>query len=181
MKIKSTLALGLVLIGVTVQAQSATPGIKTYFTNSLQGCTTLYTQNQYLRWSEVDTYRKEIWTAWCEANKEFKEDKLPPLRPLTNSDTLSWPLPQELEPNAVMPYYYGTKGDKPSKGCHYTYTYMVQVQRKTNGAQATYSAHASTMHHRSISFLKYPMKAVTIAGGNVLSYWLGSDYCVNLL
>ena len=116
MKIKSTLALGLALIGLTAQAQSATPGIKAYFTNSLQGCTTLYAQSQNLRWSEVDTYRKEIWTAWCEANKEFKEDKLPPLRPLTNSDTLSWPLPQELESNAVMPYYYGTKGDKPSKG-----------------------------------------------------------------
>lgn len=41
---------------------------------------------------------------------------MPALRPLTNADTLLWPLPAHLEPNAVMPYYFGTKGDKPTEG-----------------------------------------------------------------
>ena len=125
MKIKSILAIGMSLIGiVTIQGQSAADNIKKHFVSHLQGHIVSYTQSKQLSWSEIEEHRAEVWQAWREANHEFDEDKLPALRPLTNTDTLLWPLPQELEPNAVMPYYYGTKGEKPTEGWPlYIYTH----------------------------------------------------------
>ena len=90
--------------------------ISQHFASALQGTTTRYTHSQRLKWKEVEEQRTEVWEAWCKANQNFEEDKLPALRPLTNADTLLWPLPTHLEPNAVMPYYYGTKGEKPAEG-----------------------------------------------------------------
>lgn len=110
--------LGIALIGLCLSAygQSKSDDIKQYFTGHLQGNSSCYTESYRLQWSDVETYRAQIWQVWCEANQAFEEDKLPSLRPLTNTDTLRWPLPEALEPNAVMPYYYGTKGDKPTEG-----------------------------------------------------------------
>ena len=90
--------------------------IKSHFELHLQGHKAPYTESLHLQWNDVKAHRTQVWQAWCEANQSFEEDKLPSLRPLTNADTLLWPLPQELEPNAVMPYYFGTKGDKPAEG-----------------------------------------------------------------
>ena len=113
MKKKLATGIALIALGLTTYAQT---DIKQHFANHLQGDRTPYTDSQHLKWRDVESHRKQVWQAWCEANHEFEEDKLPSLRPLTNADTLLWPLPQELEPNAVMPYYYGTKGDKPTEG-----------------------------------------------------------------
>ena len=90
--------------------------IEEHFINGLQATQSHYTENLHIRWQDVDNYRTTVWQAWREANLKFEEDKLPPLRPLTNTDTLLWPLPAELEPDAIMPYYYGTKGEKPTEG-----------------------------------------------------------------
>ena len=114
MKTKSILAIGLSLI-VHLSAYAQTD-IKQYFANHLQGSKASYTDSQRLKWCDIGSHRTAIWQAWCEANHEFEEEKLPAPRPLTNADTLLWPLPQELEPHAVMPYYYGTKGNKPAEG-----------------------------------------------------------------
>ena len=113
MKTKSILILGASLI-VHLSAYAQTD-IKQHFAQHLQGNKAPYTNSHQIRWREVESHRAAVWQAWCETNQGFEEDKLPALRPL-NTDTLSWPLPQELEPNAVMPYYYGTKGDKPEEG-----------------------------------------------------------------
>ena len=113
MKAKITTGIALTILSLTAYGQA---DIKSYFDYTLQGDRSPYTESQRLRWSDVEAHRAHVWQAWCEANHEFEEDKLPSLRPLTNADTLLWPLPQELEPNAVMPYYYGTKGDKPTEG-----------------------------------------------------------------
>ena len=93
-----------------------TAAIEQYFANGLETGHTHYNDNQRFQWCDVEEYRASVWQAWRDANKAFEEDKLPDLRPLTNADTLLWPLPAELEPNAVMPYYYGTKGEKPAEG-----------------------------------------------------------------
>ena len=115
MKIKTLLSVGLALCSLSAQAQSAKADIEAHFTAHLHGMTAPYTQHDKLRWSQVEKTRAQVWKAWREANGAYDEDKLPELRPL-NTDTLLWPLPQELEPDAVMPYYYGTKGDKPAEG-----------------------------------------------------------------
>jgi hypothetical protein len=121
MKIK--IATGIAFIALSLSAYAQTD-IKQHFATQLQGDKTPYTESLRLKWRDVESYRSQVWQAWCEANHEFEEDKLPSPRPLTNSDTLLWPLPQELEPNAVMPYYYGTKGDMPAEGWPlYLYTH----------------------------------------------------------
>ncbi len=90
--------------------------LQPYFSACLQGRTEMWTESQPLKADEVESKRTEVWQAWRRANSGFREDKLPAMRPLTNADTLYWPLPAELEPNAVMPFYYGTKGNRPAKG-----------------------------------------------------------------
>lgn len=112
---KSRIAAVIALIALTFSAYAQTD-IKQHFAAHLQGDKVPYTESHRLRWRNVESQRAQVWQAWCEANHEFEEEKLPSLHPLTDADTLLWPLPQTLEPNAVMPYYYGTKGDKPSEG-----------------------------------------------------------------
>lgn len=61
----------------------------------------------------LDAARAEVWRAWCEANRSESEAcRLPGLQPLTDSITpAAWHIPPELEPDAVMPFYYGFKGE----------------------------------------------------------------------
>lgn len=100
--------------GLSLMGQSANH-MKEYFAAHLQGDHTPYTESHDTRWSDVATHRAEVWQAWCDANEAFEEEKIPTARPLS-TDTLLWPLPATLEPDAVMPYYYGTKGKKPAQG-----------------------------------------------------------------
>lgn len=116
MKAKSILTIGLTSVCLSVQSQSTPTEIKKHFTTHLQGEDVLYVHHEKLSWDEVEESRSLVWKAWCEANEALEEEKLPPLRPLTHTDTLQWPLPEELEPNAVMPYYYGTKGQELAEG-----------------------------------------------------------------
>ena len=113
MKARIAAVIALIALTLTAYAQA---DIKQHFAAHLQGDKVPYTESHRLKWRDVESQRARVWQAWCEANHEFEEEKLPSLRPLTDADTLLWPLPQTLEPNAVMPYYYGTKGDKPSEG-----------------------------------------------------------------
>lgn len=59
---------------------------------------------------DIASYQKLVWTAWCDANKNLQEEKLIEPEDLKLAKNSSWNLPQCLEPNAVMPYYYGKKG-----------------------------------------------------------------------
>lgn len=114
MKARFLYSLAAVICCHSVYGQTAS-ALKEYFTTYLQGCSTAYAEHDILSWSDVDECRTQVWQAWCEANHAFEEDKLPPLRPLS-TDTSQWNLPEMLEPHAIMPYYYGTKGDKPAQG-----------------------------------------------------------------
>ena len=112
---KAKIATGIALLTLSLSTYGQTD-IKTYFEHTLQGDRAPYAESLRLRWGDVEARRAHVWQTWCEANHDFEEDKLPSLRPLTNADTLLWPLPEALEPNAIMPYYYGTKGDMPAEG-----------------------------------------------------------------
>jgi hypothetical protein len=116
MKARNILGMALAILCTTAHGQQVEENYATYFTARLHGDKTSYNHSHKLSWKSVKAYRAQIWETWCEANSQFEEDKLPALRPLTNADTLLWPLPAELEPNATMPYYYGTKGEKPHNG-----------------------------------------------------------------
>lgn len=138
MKKREVLGIAFIGLCLSTYGQSKPDDIKQYFIGHLQGNISSYTESYRLQWSDVETCRTHVWQAWCEANQAFKEDKLPPLRPLTNTDTLRWPLPETLEPNAVMPYYYGTKGDKPAEGWP-LYLYIHGSGPKTHEWSAGYS------------------------------------------
>lgn len=114
MRVRFLYSLAAVICCHSIYGQ-ATSALKEYFATHLQGCSSAYTKNYTLSWHDVEEYRTQVWQAWCEANHAFEEDKLPPLRPLC-TDTLQWVLPETLEPHAIMPYYYGTKGDQPAQG-----------------------------------------------------------------
>ena len=112
-----TLLCALLALSCPMQGQTANgEALKSYFSTCLQGDHTRHTSDMPMAWDDVEECRTAVWNAWCEANLAYEEDRLPALRPLTNADTLLWPLPAHLEPNAVMPYYFGTKGDKPAEG-----------------------------------------------------------------
>ncbi len=67
--------------------------------------------------SKIGQYRQAVWNAWKTANHQLEEEKLIPLQSLSDKTRGQWNLPAELEPKAVMHYYWGTKGNaKPDKG-----------------------------------------------------------------
>ena len=57
-----------------------------------------------------------VWASWVKANKNFEEDSLISLEDLSKAKDGSWKLPQNLEPKAVMNYFYGSKGKRPEQG-----------------------------------------------------------------
>lgn len=60
---------------------------------------------------DVGSARAKVWADWCEAVRADSSFVLPGLRPLSAGDTARWQLPESLEPHAVMPFYFGFKGD----------------------------------------------------------------------
>lgn len=91
--------------------------IESYFGDYLRLKETLYEHGMSLDISKTLIYRQLVWEAWKTANENLKEEKLIPLDILSSSTKGKWHLPKELEPNAVMPYYWGSKGsEKPADG-----------------------------------------------------------------
>ena len=64
---------------------------------------------------DIAQNQKMVWAAWCEANRELNEQKLAKPEDLRKGVKVSWNLPEALEKNAVMPYYYGVKGSAAGK------------------------------------------------------------------
>lgn len=65
---------------------------------------------------DADDPAAAVWDLWRTANSSFAEEPLPELKPLSGNDPGSWSLPASLEPSAVMPFYWGSKGEKPAEG-----------------------------------------------------------------
>lgn len=87
-----------------------------YFSRYLAGDKTACTANARLTNKAVGEVRETVWNAWKRANAAFEEEKLGPVDTLSKSRSGSWDLTR-YEPNAVMPYYYGSKGsEKPDAG-----------------------------------------------------------------
>lgn len=58
---------------------------------------------------DIDNYQQMVWKAWQDANKELKEEKIITMDDLQKGNNSAWTLPSSLEPNAILPYYYGRK------------------------------------------------------------------------
>lgn len=66
-------------------------------------------EGRRLNLSEVAEASDNVWERWCATVKSEKGIKLGQIKPLAEADSLSWALPENLEPFAVMPYRYGYK------------------------------------------------------------------------
>lgn len=92
-------------------------GLQAYFAAVLSEAAAPQVPERSLRPSRIERERKQVWQAWQAAVRAAGKMTLPPLLPLDSAQTGRWPLPQELEPSAVMPFYYGKKGgERPEKG-----------------------------------------------------------------
>lgn len=88
-------------------------GIVDYFESYITDKTDApYSVSTKLKASDVAEARAEVWKAWVKANAA--DPFLPELRALALRDSLSWAIPDSLEPDAVMDYFFGFKGDTAS-------------------------------------------------------------------
>lgn len=90
--------------------------LESHFLGHLQGKEIPFTADFVIEKEEIADYQAQVWSAWRSANHQLEEDKLPVLTPLADKKDYQWPLPASLEPNAIMPFYWGTKGEKPAEG-----------------------------------------------------------------
>lgn len=90
--------------------------ISTYFDNRLNDQQSQYQTTETFAPSSTDRYRRAVWELWVKAVEELDEEKLPEYAPLSEGATGKWTLPPQLEADAVMPFYFGTKGDEPEYG-----------------------------------------------------------------
>ena len=95
-----------------------------FFLNYLSGDETLYQDNKPVSLADIARQRQLVWDAWVEANNRFDEQKLIGLGKLEQENSGNWDLPAELEPHAVMPYYWGCKGEPGPEGGYPLYLYM---------------------------------------------------------
>lgn len=87
-----------------------------FFAESLSGDSGLFLSGCPLDRLGQGDPTDEVWKLWEYANAGYKEELLPELQPLSSESVWSWSLPASLEPSAVMPFYWGSKGGKPSEG-----------------------------------------------------------------
>ena len=97
---------------IPILAQQGSVGLDTntvsnYFTSSLDGVDNEYSLDYPIPASDIAATRELVWSLWKDAVNKYPEEKLIPLDILENRKSGSWELPSSLEPNAVMPYYYG--------------------------------------------------------------------------
>ena len=80
-----------------------------FFAQRLNGSKAKFDGKTPIKSSEVERCQSLVWEAWRQANASSKEEKLISLAPLDSTRQGKWNIPSSLEPNAVMPYYYGYK------------------------------------------------------------------------
>ena len=116
----------LLLTGCTTKetkGASENPGIGegmdeelvSYFCDRIDGESAFWTKSEPMALEDVDAMRKAVWQKWVAANEKYEEEKLIGFAAL-GEQSGKWKLPEALEPDAVMPYYWGFKGEKPEEG-----------------------------------------------------------------
>ena len=125
-----TLTLSAITNNVYAQGSNIQEKVKNYFLQTLkkkqneeQKSKDAFQRNktyttdiqQLIKNKDIAQNQKMVWDAWCEANRELNEQKLAKPEDLQKGVKASWNLPEALEKNAVMPYYYGVKGNAAGK------------------------------------------------------------------
>ncbi|MBO5699345.1 MAG: hypothetical protein J6R79_05005 [Bacteroidaceae bacterium] len=108
---KTTL-FAITLLALPLQAQNSITEVQErsiydYFTASLENGKLNKLDETIISIDDISTHRTKIWRIWKDAVNNFEEEKLVPLKPLEERASSSWTLPEDLEPNAKMPFYWG--------------------------------------------------------------------------
>lgn len=112
------LAATLVALPVTLCAASGgkrqqyTQKAETYFSDILSGRQAGNAADRKIKPGETAEWQQLVWQAWLNANNANNEERLARLAPLGDKTRGQWLLPDSLEPNAHMPYFYGKKEAK---------------------------------------------------------------------
>lgn len=110
--------------GAGVLSKKKAKKVSNYFADKLQGEVVTFGCNDKIALEDIDAKRASVWECWREAVNNYNEEKLiAPYATTEPRDTGYWRLPEDLEPKAVMPYYFIKKGDMPSEG-YPLYLYM---------------------------------------------------------
>lgn len=120
MNIRKTLYLAIAVYtigGASLSAQNIEAyeqDINTYFSNYLQGHEAGFGHNCKLKHKEIASTQKQIWDLWRKQVLLHESEKLIPIAPLSKENVGIWTLPEHLEKDAMMPFYWGTnhKNDK---------------------------------------------------------------------
>lgn len=97
--------------------------ITAFFADHLSGKESFFTENSALTQSGIKDAQQLVWEAWVAANKSYTEEKLPALEKLSSGKAGKWNLPENLEPNAVLNFYWGSKGEAQPEGGYPLYLY----------------------------------------------------------
>lgn len=112
---------------INTDGQQETAGTKekltAFFSDYLSGKTEVFNDNNSIKLSDLRQQQQLVWEAWKNANNNFSEQKLIQLGKLAEGKSDNWQLPENLEPNAVMPYYWGSKGEGKPEGGYPLYVY----------------------------------------------------------
>lgn len=66
--------------------------------------------------TKLDKMRQKAWKEWVKTYNTQDELRLPTPEELSRKTSFFWDIPTELESNARMNFYSGTKGERPSEG-----------------------------------------------------------------
>jgi len=75
-----------------------------------------FSPDKKIKISDIAATDSLVWSAWVDANRKLDEEKLPSPRPIASGDSGEWKIPANLEADATMKYYWGSKGDMPAGG-----------------------------------------------------------------
>lgn len=112
---KPLLTLLLSLFFLSARAQCDTAALRGFFLESLRGGRPALPEQRFPV-GRIGECRAAVWAAWCRAYRQSAGPQLPPLQPLDSAETVAWAIPSSLEPHAVMPFCYGSKGTAPAAG-----------------------------------------------------------------
>ena len=98
-------------------SKGKTKKVSAYFSNVLNGESAAYKGTDKIKPADIEATRNAIWECWRNAVANKEEEKLTaPFATDEPRDTGYWQLPENLEENALMPYYFIKKGEKPQGG-----------------------------------------------------------------
>ncbi len=87
-------------------------GVGEFFATHLAGdADGVYARGRKVKARDVESKRDMLWYVCKMANAAAEECKLAEATPLADAQGHEWTIPAELEPDAVMPYLFGYKGE----------------------------------------------------------------------